>query len=311
MDKLRSMEVFAAAAEAGSFSACADALGLSAVMVGKHVGQLERHLGVRLLQRSTRRQSLTEAGRLFLDECRQILERVRNAETVAERLHSQPRGRLRITAPVTLGETAVAEAVSVYLLRYPEVTVELVLDDAFTDLIADGFDAAVRIGALASSDHLVARPLRPYRMAICAAPAYLARSGPLLAPADLARCQFLCPPYPARRFILTLDRGDQRDEVELSPHLQSEHFPFLMRAVREGHGVGLLPVYAGWEDVREGRLVPVLKEWKPEGLGNRLFIITTPNLHPSMATRALIEFLRQRIPALDVFSGNAAALDPP
>ncbi|MCP3024631.1 LysR family transcriptional regulator [Cupriavidus basilensis] len=261
MDKLRSMEVFAAAAEAGSFSACADALGLSAVMVGKHVGQLERHLGVRLLQRSTRRQSLTEAGHLFLEECRQILERVRNAETVAERLHSQPRGRLRVTAPVTLGETAVAEAVSAYLLRYPEVTVELVLDDTFTDLIADGFDAAVRIGALASSDHLVARPLRPYRMAICAAPAYLAQAGHPRTLAELAghRClnHLLWPQgmgWPA---------PEDGAASNASAPLAANNGQALRRAALAGCGVVMQPEVLLAADIAAGLLVPLLEDAMP------------------------------------------------
>ncbi|MGT2454628.1 LysR family transcriptional regulator [Cupriavidus basilensis] len=261
MDKLRSMEVFAAAAEAGSFSACADALGLSAVMVGKHVGQLERHLGVRLLQRSTRRQSLTEAGRLFLEECRLILERVRNAETVAERLHSQPRGRLRVTAPVTLGETAVAEAVSAFLLNYPEVTVELVLDDAFTDLIADGFDAAVRIGALASSDHLVARPLRPYRMAICAAPAYLAQAGHPRSLSDLAghRClnHLLWPQgmgWPA------FEGGPGR--MAAAP-LAANNGQALRRAALAGCGIVMQPEVLLAADIAAGLLVPLLEDATP------------------------------------------------
>ncbi|EHP44458.1 LysR family transcriptional regulator [Cupriavidus basilensis OR16] len=282
MDKLRSMEVFAAAAEAGSFSACADALGLSAVMVGKHVGQLERHLGVRLLQRSTRRQSLTEAGRLFLEECRQILERVRNAETVAERLHSQPRGRLRVTAPVTLGETAVAEAVSAYLLRYPEVTVELVLDDAFTDLIADGFDAAVRIGALANSDHLVARPLRPYRMAICAAPAYLAQAGHPRTLADLAghRClnHLLWPQgmgWPAT--------ADDQAAVPSAP-LAANNGQALRRAALAGCGVVMQPEVLLAADIAGGLLVPLLEDAVPAPRPVHLLYPRDPRPLPKQAS---------------------------
>ncbi|MDF3839001.1 LysR family transcriptional regulator [Cupriavidus basilensis] len=276
MDKLRSMEVFAAAAEAGSFSACADALGLSAVMVGKHVGQLERHLGVRLLQRSTRRQSLTEAGRLFLDECRQILERVRNAETVAERLHSQPRGRLRITAPVTLGETAVAEAVSVYLLRYPEVTVELVLDDAFTDLIADGFDAAVRIGALASSDHLVARPLRPYRMAICAAPAYLARAGHPRTLADLAGHRCL------NHLLWPQGMGWPASGDGPAP-LAANNGQALRRAALAGCGIVMQPEVLLAADLAAGLLVPVLEDATPPPRPVHLLYARDPRPLPKQA----------------------------
>lgn len=282
MDKLRSMEVFAVAAEAGSFSACADALGLSAVMVGKHVGQLERHLGVRLLQRSTRRQSLTEAGRLFLEECRQILERVRNAETVAERLHSQPRGRLRVTAPVTLGETAVAEAVSAYLLRYPEVTVELVLDDAFTDLIADGFDAAVRIGALANSDHLVARPLRPYRMAICAAPAYLAQAGHPQTLAELAghRClnHLLWPQgmgWPAT--------AHGQAAVPSAP-LAANNGQALRRAALAGCGVVMQPEVLLAADIAGGLLVPLLEDAVPAPRPVHLLYPRDPRPLPKQAS---------------------------
>lgn len=261
MDKLRSMEIFAAAAEAGSFTACAAALGLSAVMVGKHVGQLEQRLGVRLLQRSTRRQRLTEAGRLYLDECRRILAQVRAADTVAERLHSEPRGLLRVGAPVTLGETAVAEAVAAFLLRHPEVKVELVLDDAYADLIADGFDALVRIGTLAGSDQLVARPLRPYRMCICAAPAYLAHAGVPRTPAELAghRCLNHLLWRHGMGWPELPDGGAAADGAPLG----SNNGQVLRRAALAGCGIVMQPEVLLAADLAAGLLVPLLEDALP------------------------------------------------
>ena len=151
----------------------------------------------------------------------------------------------------------------------------------------------------------MARDVCPIHWQLCASPAYLAGIAPIQQPADLAACRFLCPPYTSRRFLLTLGRdtcdGPEREDVDITPYLQSEHFPFLMNAVRQGHGISLLPLYMTWEDVRRGTLVPVLPDWKPKGLGNRLYIFTTANPHLSMATRALISFLRETVAELDVF----------
>ncbi|MDF3833675.1 LysR family transcriptional regulator [Cupriavidus basilensis] len=307
---LNLIQAFVDIVEAGNLSEAGRRRGVTRSQVSRQLRELEHQAGAQLLRRTTRRLELTEPGRSLYQHGLRILQEVASAQAEIDSLGKTLRGHVRISVPTGLGDTFLAPLLLEFADRHPGITLRVFFANRVVDLIAAEIDVALKVTSQPPLDH-VARDICAIDWQLCAAPAYLARSGPLLAPADLARCQFLCPPYPARRFILTLDRGDQRDEVELSPHLQSEHFPFLMRAVREGHGVGLLPVYAGWEDVREGRLVPVLKEWKPEGLGNRLFIITTPNLHPSMATRALIEFLRQRIPALDVFSGNAAALDPP
>lgn len=173
MDRLRNMEVFRAVVEAGSFAAAARQLDISAVMVGKHVQQLEAHLGARLLQRTTRRQSLTEVGRNFYEDSRQVLEQLRWAESAVERSRSAPQGLLRISAPVTLGNHVVAPLVADYQLAHPQVRVDLLLSDGMADLVGENIDAAVRIGPV-GGDGLVARPLAPYRMVIAAAPAICA-----------------------------------------------------------------------------------------------------------------------------------------
>ena len=184
MDRLTSMAVFAKAVEAGSFSAAGEALSLSSQLVGKHVRMLEDHLGVQLLNRTTRRQSLTDAGRDFLERVHHILAEVEAAETFAEQSRATPRGRLRIDAPVTFGAHELARALPDYLARYPEVSVHLSLTDRMVDLVDEGFDAVFRVGALADSS-LIARPLRSYELMLCAAPDYLDRHGAPQTPDDL------------------------------------------------------------------------------------------------------------------------------
>ncbi|KMK18197.1 LysR family transcriptional regulator [Pluralibacter gergoviae] len=174
MDKLRAMATFVAVAEGGSFTDAAARLEMSAVMVGKYVSQLEQRLGARLLERTTRRQSLTDAGRVYAEECRRVLEQVAAADASVERLRAAPAGTLRISAPVTFGACAVAPAVADFLTRYPEVRVELELSNRAVSLVEEGFDLAVRIGDL-RDDSLVAKPLCLYRMVICASPDYLKR----------------------------------------------------------------------------------------------------------------------------------------
>ncbi|MEI2456616.1 LysR family transcriptional regulator [Lysobacter firmicutimachus] len=264
MDKLRSMAVFVAVADTGSFAAAAEAEDLSAVMVGKHIRQLEQHLGARLLQRDTRKQRLTEVGAAFLDDCRRILDQVRQAEAVAERLRddARPSGRLRVTAPLTLGGSAVAAVVAEYLQRYPEVSVELVLADRLSDLIAEAFDVAIRIGPLADSDHLTARPLRPYRMIVCASPDYLRRHGTPTEPAHLAEHNCL------HHLLWHRNAGWRFDALgpeplQLHGNFATNHGEALRRAAVAGCGIVLQPEVLLADDLASGRLVRLLEDQLP------------------------------------------------
>ncbi|NOZ15696.1 MAG: LysR family transcriptional regulator, partial [Betaproteobacteria bacterium] len=184
MDKLRSMETFVAVVEGGNFTEAAARLEMSAVMVGKYVQELETRLGARLLQRSTRRQSLTDAGRVFYEDAKRVLEQVRWAETSVERLRASPSGTLRVSAPTTFGACVIAPLAATFQQAHPQVRVELNLSNSMVDLVDEGFDLAIRIGALGDAD-LVAKPLCVYRMVICASPDYLARHGQPETPADL------------------------------------------------------------------------------------------------------------------------------
>lgn len=176
MDRLASMAVFAKAVEAGSFSAAGAELAMSSQVVGKHVRMLEEHLGVQLLNRTTRRQSLTDAGRDFHERVQHILAEVEAAEAFAEQSRAVPRGLLRVNAPVTFGVNELTPALPDYLARFPQVSVDLVLSDRMVDLIDEGFDTVLRVGPLSDSG-LIAQPLRSFELMLCAAPAYLERNG--------------------------------------------------------------------------------------------------------------------------------------
>lgn len=264
MDLLRAMAVFVSVADTGSFAAAARAQRVSAVMVGKHVHQLETHLGARLLQRDTRKQRLTEVGAAFLEEARQALEQVRRAETVAERLqdHARPRGHLRVTAPLTLGTAAVAPLATAFLRAHPDVSLDLVLADRMSDLIAEGFDAAIRIGPLPDSDHLVARPLRPYRMIVCASPEYLRERGTPHSPSELAQhsClnHLLWHPNAGWRFA---SLGGE--PLRLSGRFASNHGDALRRAALDGCGILLQPEVLLADDLAAGRLLPLFEHDLP------------------------------------------------
>ncbi|MES2046873.1 MAG: LysR family transcriptional regulator, partial [Pseudomonadota bacterium] len=190
MDKLRSMEVFVNVVDAGSFTAAARAFDISTVMVGKHIAGLEQRLGARLLNRTTRRQSLTEIGELYCEQCRQILAQIQVAETGAVAMRASARGTLKISAPVAFGSELLAPAMASYLDKYREVSLDLELSNRLSDVIEEGLDAAIRIGHLDDSA-MVARALRPHSMIICASPAYLKKFGTPNSPDDLAQHECL------------------------------------------------------------------------------------------------------------------------
>lgn len=262
MDKLRNMEVMVAVVEAGSFAAAARQLDLSAVMVGKHIRQLEEHLGARLFQRSTRQNSLTEVGAAFHEDCRRVLEQVRWAESAVERQRAVPQGLLRVSAPFTLGNEVVAPLVADFLLAHPQVRVELLLTDSVVDLAGEGFDAAVRIGAIAD-EGLVARPLQPYRMVIAATPGYLARHGRPERLADLARHQCLSHSVWQRRVEWTLRDGADAVQWPDIARFTCNQGDGLRQAALRGLGLIMQPEVLLAQEIKEGRLVPVLTHCVP------------------------------------------------
>lgn len=260
MDRLRSMEVFVAVVDTGTFSAAAQSLNLSGVMVGKTIQQLEDHLKARLLNRSTRRQNLTDAGTAFYKAARTILDEVKIAEDTIENMQATPQGRLRVSAPDTLGSAAIAPLLAAYSVEHPNVHVELVLSNERVNLIEDGFELAVRIGPLADS-HLVARPLKPYQMVICASPTYLARAGVPRTMAELE--EHNCLGHLAFKVRHAWRVGDTEYAWPQKTTLSTNDGHALRAAAIAGAGLIIQPEVLLAEDIATGRLVRILDPYLP------------------------------------------------
>lgn len=263
MDRLQSMAVFIKAADTGSFAAAGAALGMSSQMAGKHVGAIEERLGIRLLNRTTRRQSLTEAGRLYYDHCKIALAEFEAAEAVARELTASPRGRLRVSAPVTFGTFSLAPLVAQYLRLYPDVEIDLTVTDRLVDLVDEGYEVAIRLGELSDSS-LVARALAPYRLFACAAPSYLAAHGAPETPDDLTRHDCLLFAYSTRPAMTewTFARDGDVQTVKVSSRFRINDSRALRAAALAGAGILLGAEVMVKDDLASGRLVRVLPDFE-------------------------------------------------
>jgi len=291
MDKLRSMEVFVAAVDTGSFTAAAERFGISAVMVGKHVRELEQKLGAALLTRTTRRQSLTEIGRQYAEQCRAILAQISAAESLAETMRLAPRGVLKVSAAVSFGMEWLSPMIPEFLEMYPEVSLDLNLNDRMIDMVEEGFDVAVRIGKLEDSS-LVARPLRPYGLAICGAPGYLERRGVPQVPADLAQheCLEFSGWVPQARWRLKGEK-DARN-VPLS-RLRANNSYALKQAALKGFGLIMQAETALAQDIAAGRLVRVLDDYLPTP--RPMHLLYPRNRQPAPKLTSFIDFMLARL----------------
>ena len=289
MDLLRCMQAFVAVADHGSFSAAAEHLQVSAVMVGKYIQQLEAHLGSALLQRNTRRQRLTDAGVTYLAACRQVLEQVLQAEADVAGLQRQPRGLLRISAPTTWGSCVLAPLLAGLLRAQPELNIELDLSNRRVDLIEDGFDAAIRVGPLPSQE-LVARPLPPYAMSLCAAPAYLRRRGTPRTPADLAGHDCLSHLAWRGGHGWQLANGEQ---VDWEARLSSNDGLALREAAVAGAALVLQPTALLAAEIAAGRLKPVLRDYLPEP--RPMHLIYLPDRRPRPRLQCFVEYVMEQL----------------
>jgi DNA-binding transcriptional LysR family regulator len=294
MDKLRSMEVFVAAVDRGSFTAAAEACGISPVMVGKHIRALEEKLGAALLARTTRRQSLTEIGRQYADQCRAILAQISAAESGAEAMRAAPRGKLKITAPVSFGSEWVSPAMTEYLTLHPEVSLELNLNDRMTDIVEEGYDAAIRIGVLEDSG-LVARALRPYGMVICAAPSYLARAGTPRTPDDLEHHECLDFMQWTHQVRWRLKNQPGAGKVRES-RFRSNNGQALRVAALRGFGIVMQAEILLAQDIAAGRLVPVLQDYVPAA--RPMHLVYSRDRQPTPKLTTFIDFMLARFSPL-------------
>jgi DNA-binding transcriptional LysR family regulator len=289
MDRLMSMEVFVATAQAGGFTAAARRLKLSPAMVGTHIRFLEARLGTPLISRTTRRQHLTDAGRAYLERCRQILAEVALAETSLGDSPVRPRGVLRLASPVTFGSCRLAALLPHYLRQYPDLKVDLTLTDERIDLVGGNFDAAFVIGRLPDSA-LVARPLASYPMVLAAAPAYLERHGTPKTPADLTRHNCLGFAHWDKPRRWALGRGRP---VTIHSNFTASNGQALRVAALQGAGVVLQPELLLADDLAAGRLVPLLKAHAPRARPLQLVYQRQSAATPKL--RSFIDFIIGRL----------------
>jgi DNA-binding transcriptional LysR family regulator len=292
MDKLDEMGAFVRVVEAKTFTAAAERLGWSKSAVSRRIADLEERLGVRLLNRTTRRLSLTEAGRAYYDRCSRILADIEETEASVASLHADPRGVLRINAPMTFGMLHLAPALAAFMQRFPEVEIDLSLNDRFIDLIDEGVDVAVRIGTLADSS-LVARRLAVCRRVLCASPAYLRRRGTPQRPEDLAGhdCFVYTNMNSPEQWQFT-DRAGGRHAVRVAGRLRVNNGDVLRDIAVAGLGVVALPTFIVAGQIADGRLQVILPDYRLADTA--LHAVYPHNRHLSAKVRAFVDFLAVR-----------------
>jgi DNA-binding transcriptional LysR family regulator len=291
MNTLSRMETFARVAEARSFSVAARRLGLSKGAVSKAIAALEGELGSRLLNRSTRNVTLTEAGELFLRSCQSIVAEAESAERAVRELSDTPRGLLRVNTSTAFAARWLAPALPAFFERHAGVQVELDGDDAYVDAAHGGWDVVIRFGRLVDSG-LITRRLAHMRGVLAAAPAYLARRGVPRRPEDLREhdCVTYSMSSPADRWTLVKKR--QRVTVRVGGHLRTNHDGATVAALVAGQGIGALPMFAVADELRRGQLQIVLPGW--EHPTTVMHALMPPARAGTAKVRAFVDFLVER-----------------
>lgn len=293
MDSLTDIVVFVRVVDDGSFTRAAERLKLSRSVVSKYVTRLEGRLGARLLNRTTRRLSLTEAGRIFYERSRRGLQDIEEAEAEVSRLQEKPRGVLRINSPMSFGILHIAPALPEFLAQHPEVSVEMNLDDRVVDVIEEGFDVSIRIMEMPDSS-LIARRLAPCRHVIVAAPAYLEKHGTPRTPEDLRDHNIISFSYQASANDWHFISPDNKQvSVPVSGSMQANNSLALREALLRGVGITRTPTFVVGKDVQDGHLLSILGNYRT--LEVSIYLVYPQRRHLSPKVRAFVDFMADRI----------------
>ncbi len=288
MDRYTEMQTFVAVVDAGSFVGAADALQMSKTAVSRVVGALEARLGTRLLQRTTRRLSLTPEGALFVERCRELLDGVRDAEAELSTRTGEVIGELRLSAPVTFGLDHLAPLWPAFMARHPRLTLDVTLTDRFVDLVDEGVDLAVRIGQLQASS-LVSRRLASTRLVLCASPEYLARHGTPRTPADLAGHTTFAYKLLASGDQWPFEGPDGPLTVKVNPRMRSNSGDSCCVAALQHQGIVLQPSFMVSPHLASGALVELLADHRSRELGIHAVWPSRRQLAPKV--RLMVEYL--------------------
>jgi len=291
MDRLNAMRAFVRVCDAGSFTAAAMAMGMPKSAVSKQVAWLEEELGVRLLNRTTRRLSITEVGAGYLERCRRILEDVEEADSLALEMQTRPRGRLRVTTPFSFGLLYLSAVLCDIAAAHPELELDVTMTDRFVSLLDEGFDLAIRIGDLPDSN-LVARRIAQTRLVLCASPDYLSREGVPRQPADLAGHN--CLIYARTGLPDHWQFRDRGREIVVQPRgrLRVNNGDALKMAAMHDQGIAQLPVFLIEAELAAGTLVPVLTDFERPPLA--IHAVFPHNRHLSAKVRVFVDFMVHR-----------------
>lgn len=288
MDTIDGMRTFLAVVTEGSFSRAAERLNMSPQLVSKYVAQLEARLGARLLNRSTRRLSITEVGQAYFERCGDVLADIDEMESAVGDATTAARGTLRINAPMSFGTLHLSRAIADYQCEQPEVAVDLTLDDRVVDIVSEGYDMAIRIGRLHESS-LIARKLAPIRLVVCASPDYIAEHGVPSTPEELKD-------YECLRYTLSSysDRWRFQDnaetlDVRVTGKFSASNGDAIRLAAIAGRGLALQPTFIVGEDISAGRLQLVLGDYEVEPMG--LYAVYAHRKYLSGKVRTFVDFL--------------------
>lgn len=287
MDRIIAAQVFVAIVERGSMINAAESLNMSRAMVTRYLSEMEKWSGARLLHRTTRKLSLTDAGENTLLRCRQLLQLAVDMESVAQEGDEALRGLLRLSCSQSFGQGAVVIAVAEFLARHPQLIIDMQLESRSVNLVEERIDLALRI----TNDldpNLIARPLAHCDSVICASPAYLARHGTPRKPDDLALHNCLTYTYFGKS-LWNFERDGKKSSVPVSGNLSANESLVLLSGAVEGVGIVMQPVYSVAPLIASGQLVRLLPEWKPQSLG--IFAIYSSRRQMPVALRALLDFL--------------------
>jgi len=289
VDRFAALQVFSQVVEAGSFAKAAERLNLSTSATSRLLAELEAHLQTRLLNRTTRRVSLTESGRAFYERCVQLLADLEEAEQEAARAAVVPRGTIRLTTSVNFGVRHLAPALAGFTQRHSELRFDVSLSDRMVDLVEEGFDLAIRIGG-PGSENLVARKLGETRVVPCASPAYLAARGAPKVPEDLEAHNCFTYEYVTPRNVWKFrDASGNERAVRVSGNLHSNNGDLLAEAAARGAGVVFEPAFIVGPDVRAGRLVPLLQDFEPAPIP--IYAVYPSRKHLSAKVRLFVDYL--------------------
>lgn len=288
MDRIEAMRAFVTVVNEGTFTRAADRLEMSPQLVSKYVSQLEQHLGVRLLNRTTRKLHLTEAGTRYHQRAEQVLNDIDDLESQLGDLQSEARGLLRISAPVSFAIRHMAPLLTGFQKAHPAVDIDLQLNDRKVDIVEEGFDIALRIGHLKSSS-LIAKRIAPVRLVTCASPAYLAEHGTPQRPEDLRDHRYLRYSYMDQDATGQVHRWLQGTETHSAGDMVSNNGDVLVEAAIAGAGIAVQPTFIAGSAIREGRLQIILPDHEPEPMA--LYAVYAHRQLLASKVRSFVDFL--------------------